>query len=91
MLRIQTIVGERKSPNNIARFFFDTVHFLQKDLRFEHVSPEVFLARAPSKLGMPLLRSPSVKKHVFSHHTGGLKIKSQFTNYSFCSRFNSLY
>jgi len=29
-------LGAPKSPNNVAGFFFNTVHLLPKDLRFEH-------------------------------------------------------
>ena len=28
--------GGAKSPNNVTSTFFNTVHFLPKDLRFEH-------------------------------------------------------
>ena len=45
-----------KSPNNVACTFFNTVHLLPKDLRFEHTwgRQTCFFPRAPSTLGTPL-------------------------------------
>jgi len=35
--------GVPKSPNNVASTFFNAVHLLPKDLRFEHGAPNFFL------------------------------------------------
>ena len=41
--------------HNVASTFFNTVHSLPKDLRFEHGDAKLgFLTRAPSDVGTPL-------------------------------------
>jgi len=47
--------GALKSPDNVASTFFNTVHLLPKDLRFEHRAPNLFLSRAPPNLGTPMM------------------------------------
>jgi len=47
----------QKCPNNVISTFFNTVHLLPKDLRFEHGGGQTcFLPRAPSNLVTPLIR-----------------------------------
>jgi len=36
-------LGTPKSPHNIASAFFNTVHLLPEDLRFEHGGAKLFL------------------------------------------------
>jgi len=44
--------GLPKSPNNVASFFFNTVHLLPKGVRFEHGAPlpNLFLTPGASSL-----------------------------------------
>jgi len=37
-------MGAPKSPNNVTSAFFNTVHLLPKDRRFEHGAPNLLLA-----------------------------------------------
>ena len=49
--------GDSKIPYNVARTFFDTEHFLPKELRFEYGEGQTcFMPRALSNLVTPLLR-----------------------------------
>jgi len=36
--------GAQKSPNNVTRTFFNVVHLLPKDLKFEHGGAKLLLA-----------------------------------------------
>ena len=36
--------GTPKSPNNVTSTFFNRVHLLPKDIRFEHGAPDLLLA-----------------------------------------------
>ena len=37
----ESLRGVPKRPNNVTTTFFNVVHFLPKDLRFEHVGTEL--------------------------------------------------
>jgi len=51
--------GPPKSPNNVISTFFNTVHLLSKDLRFEHGDAKIVSHSAPSSLVTPLHMSAS--------------------------------
>jgi len=48
-------IGAEK-PNNVASTFFNTVHLLPKDLRFEYWGVKTFLPLALSNLVTPLCK-----------------------------------
>ena len=51
----QMIAGAPKNPNNVTRTFFNAIHLLPEDLRFENGGCQTcFLPRAQSNLVTPL-------------------------------------
>ena len=54
--RRRMIVRAPKSPNTVTSTFYNTVHLVSQDLRFEHRGRQIcFLPRAPPHLVTPLL------------------------------------
>ena len=61
--RRRNIAGAPKGPTNVASTYFNTVHLLPKDLRYEHGGPKFVVAPAASNLGTTLGQPDKPKKH----------------------------